>query len=217
MKSIDRLFDNIRIDYSSKGMSMKDVADNPMQQFELWIEEAVKHNVNLPNAMHFATVGEDGKPSGRIILLRGFDQRGFVFFTNFNSRKGNDLKNNNYACMTFFWNELFRQVRIEGHVHKVPASESDMYFWSRPRESQISAVASKQSRVLKSRESLENKVLELTVRFKGQPVPRPSNWGGFYLSPTTIEFWQGMEHRLHDRIRYVKEENSSWTKQRLYP
>jgi pyridoxamine 5'-phosphate oxidase len=217
MKPIDRLLSNFRVEYSFKEISMGDVADNPMQQFELWIEEAVKLNVNLPNAMHFATVGSDGKPSGRIMLMRGFDERGFIFFTNHDSRKANDLKNNKYACMTFFWNELFRQVRIEGDVHKVPDDESDRYFRSRPRESQISAIASSQSQVLKSRESLEKEVLELTVRFKGQPIPRPSNWGGFYLSPTTIEFWLGMEHRLHDRIRYVKGETGVWTKQLLYP
>jgi pyridoxamine 5'-phosphate oxidase len=196
---------------------MGDFAENPMKQFELWIEEAVKQNVNLPNAMHFATVGENGSPSGRIMLLRGFDQRGFIFFTNHESRKGNDLKNNRHACMTFFWNELLRQVRVEGDVYNVPDSESDKYFRSRPRESQISALASKQSRVLESRESLKKEVMELTVRLKGHPVPRPTYWGGFYLSPSAIEFWQGREHRLHDRILYVRGEDSSWTKRMLFP
>jgi pyridoxamine 5'-phosphate oxidase len=217
MKPIDRLLSNFRMECSFKGIGMGDLGDNPIQQFKLWLEEALKHNVKLVNAMHFATVGADGRPSGRIILLRGFDQRGFIFFTNHDSRKGNDLKNNKHASMTFFWGELFRQVRIEGDVYKVPDSESDEYFKSRPRESQISAIASMQSSVLDNREVLEKAVKELTVRFKGKPIPRPSNWGGFYLSPIIIEFWQGMEHRLHDRIRYVKEENSSWTKQRLYP
>lgn len=217
MKPLDRLLTNFRVDYSSKGMSLKDFADNPMQQFELWVEDAIQHNVNQVNAMHFATVGTDGRPSGRIMLLRGLDERGFIFFTNYDSRKGDDLKNNKHACMTFFWNELYRQVRIEGDVHKVSDSDSDKYFQNRPRESQISAVASIQSRVLDNRESLEKKVKELEARFKGHTVPRPSNWGGFYLSPTTIEFWQGMEHRLHDRIRYMKEENGSWTMHRLYP
>ena len=217
MKPIDRLLSNYRILHSSKGIGMGDVAENPLQQFELWIEEAVRQNVNLPNAMHFATVGGDGRPSGRIILLRGFDQRGFIFFTNHNSRKGNELKNNKHACITFFWNELSRQVRIEGDVHKVPDAESDKYFRNRPRESQISAIASKQSRVLESRESLEKEVIELTERFRGQSIPRPSDWGGFYLSPSTIEFWQGREHRLHDRILYVKGDDRSWTKQMLSP
>ncbi len=217
MKPLDSLLANIRIDYSSKGIRLKDVADNPLRQFELWIEEAIKNNVNLVNVMHLATVGTDGRPSGRIILLRGFDERGFVFFTNYNSRKGNDLEKNRYACMTFFWNEMARQVRIEGDVHKVSDSESDEYFSSRPRENQISTIASQQSRVLESRESLEKEVLELELKYKGQPVPRPSGWGGFYLSPDKMEFWQGMEHRLHDRILYIKDENNSWIKQRLYP
>jgi len=151
------------------------------------------------------------------MLLRGFDERGFVFFTNHDSRKGNDLKSSNYASMTFFWGELFRQVRIEGDVHRVPEWESDKYFQSRPRESQISALASEQSRVLESRGSLEKKVSELEQRFKGQPIPRPANWGGFYLSPKFIEFWQGRAHRLHDRILYKLEKNNSWNVQRLYP
>ena len=217
MKPNDRLLSNYRALHSSKGINMGEVVENPMQQFELWIEEALKRKVNLPNAMHFATVGADDRPSGRIILLRGFDERGFIFFTNYDSRKGKDLKNNKYASMTFFWNELFRQVRIEGDVHKVPDSESDEYFKSRPRESQISAIASKQSRVLESRESLEKEVIELAERFRGQSIPRPADWGGFYLSPSTIEFWQGREHRLHDRILYVRGEDRSWTKKMLFP
>jgi pyridoxamine 5'-phosphate oxidase len=173
--------------------------------------------VNLPNAMHLATIGTDGRPSGRIMLLRGFDDRGFVFFTNHDSRKGNDLKNINYASMTFFWSELFRQVRIEGDVCQVPDWESNKYFQSRPRESQISALASEQSRILESRESLEKKVKELEHRFKDQSITRPANWGGFYLSPKFIEFWQGRAHRLHDRILYKLEKNNSWNVQRLYP
>jgi pyridoxamine 5'-phosphate oxidase len=154
MKSVRQLITVFRTEYISQGINIKDIADNPFDQFEKWIESAIRNKVNLPNAMHLATVGTDGRPSARIMLLRGFDERGFVFFTNHDSRKGNDLKSSNYASMTFFWSELFRQVRIEGDVHQVPDWESDKYFESRPRESQISALASEQSRVLESRESL---------------------------------------------------------------
>ena len=217
MKSVRQLITVFRTEYISQGINIKDIADNPFDQFEKWIESAIKNKVNLPNAMHLATIGTDGRPSGRIMLLRGFDERGFVFFTNHDSRKGNDLKSSNYASMTFFWSELFRQVRIEGDVHQVPDWESDKYFESRPRESQISALASEQSRVLESRESLEKKVNELGHRFKDQPIPRPANWGGFFLSPIHIEFWQGRAHRLHDRFLYKLEKNNSWKVQRLYP
>jgi len=217
MKSARQLITNFRTEYISRGINVKDIAGNPIDQFERWIADAIKYKVNLPHAMHLATTGTDGRPSGRIMLLRGFDERGFVFFTNHNSRKGNDLKSSNYASMTFFWSELFRQVRIEGDVHQVPDRESDKYFQSRPHESQISAVASDQSKILESRGSLEKKVSELDQRFKGQPIPRPDNWGGFYLSPVRIEFWQGRAHRLHDRIVYILNKNNTWDIQLLYP
>jgi pyridoxamine 5'-phosphate oxidase len=217
MKSVRQLITIFRTEYISRGINVKDIADNPIDQFEKWIEDAIKNKVSLPNAMHLATTGTDGRPSGRIMLLRGFDERGFVFFTNHKSRKGNDLKSSNYASMTFFWSELFRQVRIEGDVHQVPDWESDKYFQSRPRESQISAVASDQSKILESRGSLEKKVSELDQRFKGQPIPRPDYWGGFYLSPVRIEFWQGRAHRLHDRIVYILNKNNTWNIQLLYP
>ncbi|MCU0473546.1 MAG: pyridoxamine 5'-phosphate oxidase [Bacteroidales bacterium] len=217
MKSVRQLITVFRAEYISQGINVKDIADNPIDQFDKWIEDAIKNKVNLPNAMYLATIGTDGRPSGRIMLLRGFDERGFVFFTNHDSRKGNDLKNINYASMTFFWSELFRQVRIEGDVYQVPEWESDKYFQSRARESQVSAMASEQSKILDSRGSLEKKVSELEQRFKGQPIPRPANWGGFYLSPIHIEFWQGRAHRLHDRILYKLDKNNSWNVQRLYP
>lgn len=217
MQSIRKLIAVLKSEYISPGINMKDIADNPPDQFEKWIEEAIKKKVSMPNAMHLVTVGKNGRPSGRMMLLRGFDERGFVFFTNYDSRKGNELRNNNFASMTFFWNELYRQVRIEGYVHRLPADESDTYFQSRSRESQISAFASEQSRILESRESLENKVSELKHRFDNQPIPRPPHWGGFYLSPIQVEFWQGRSHRLHDRIRYRLEKDNFWNIQRLYP
>jgi pyridoxamine 5'-phosphate oxidase len=217
MKSIRQLITVFRTEYISQGFNVKDIADNPIDQFEKWIEDAIKNKVNLPNAMHLSTVGSDGRPSGRIMLLRGFSERGFVFFTNHDSRKGNDLKRSNYASMTFFWSELFRQVRIEGDVHQVPQEESDEYFRSRPRESQISALASEQSKILDSRSSLEKKVSQIEHSFEGRSIPRPPNWGGFYLSPISIEFWSGRAHRLHDRIVYNLDKNNSWNIQRLYP
>jgi len=217
MKSVRQLITISRTEYNSRGINVKEIAGNPIDQFEKWIEDAIKNKVNLPNAMDLATIGTDGRPSGRIMLLRGFDERGFVFFTNHDSKKGNDLKSRNYASMTFFWSELFRQVRIEGDVHQVPDWESDKYFQSRPRESQISAMASDQSQTLESRGSLEKKVSEIEQKFKGEPIPRPANWGGFYLSPARIEFWQGRSHRLHDRIVYILNKNNKWNIQRLYP
>jgi len=172
----------------------------------------------MANAVHLATTGPDGRPSGRIVLLRGFDERGFVFYTSYDSRKGSDLKINHYASMTFFWNNLYRQVRIEGKVFKLPPGESDSYFSGRPRESNISALASRQSRPLKSRRILEERVRQLEIRLKDQPVERPGNWGGYYLSPFYIEFWQGRTHRLHDRIFYRREDiDMPWNMGRLYP
>ena len=217
MKSVRQYISVLRNEYISQGISAKDIASNPVDLFEKWIKNAVKNKVSFPNAMHLATVDHDGRPSGRIMLLRGFDERGFVFYTNYDSRKGDELKRSNYASMTFFWSELFRQVRIEGNVYQISAGESDNYFQSRPRESQISALVSKQSKVLESRESLEKNVKEIQQRYRDQPIPRPVNWGGFYLSPICVEFWQGRAHRLHDRIRYKLEKNNTWSIQRLYP
>lgn len=217
MKSVRQLITVFRTEYISQGIDIKKVSENPIDQFEKWIKNAIKNKVILPNAMHLSTVGTDGRPSGRIVLLRGFDERGFVFFTNYDSRKGFELKNNNYASITFFWRELFRQVRIEGDVYQIREEESDKYFQSRPRESQIGAMASDQSKILENRNVLEKKVTELEDSYKGQRIPRPANWGGYYLSPVSIEFWQGRTHRLHDRIVYILDKNNIWNIQRLYP
>lgn len=217
MKSVRQLISLFRSEYFSNGIDDNNLASNPIDQFEIWFEEAVRNKVNMPNAMHLATVGTDGRPSGRIVLLKGFDERGFVFFTNYDSKKGNDLKNNNHASVTFFWSELYHQVRIEGDVFQVPEGESDKYFHSRPRESQVSAISSEQSKILESRELLERKVGEIERRFKDQPIPRPANWGGFFIKPNLVEFWQGRTHRLHDRIQYRLEPDNTWNHQRLYP
>jgi len=217
MKSVRQLITVFRAVYVSQGIDVKEVSENPIDQFEKWIRNTIKNKLSLPNAMHLATVGTDGRPSGRIVLLRGFDERGFVFFTNYESRKGVELKNNNYASITFFWSDLFRQVRIEGDVYKISEEESDKYFQSRPRESQIAAMASNQSKILENRNVLEKKVTELEGSYKGQLIPRPPNWGGYYLSPVRFEFWQGRAHRLHDRIVYILDKNNTWNIQRLYP
>lgn len=218
MKSLRQKISKSRDEYTYGELNENDISADPVYQFEKWMEEAIKNKLNLPNAMHLATAGRDGKPSGRIVLLKGFDERGFIFFTNYDSRKGSELKINNQASLTFFWNELNRQVRIEGNVFMLPPAESDSYFSERPRESRISASVSEQSRILRSREMLEERYKEFDERYKGKAIERPDNWGGYYLSPLYIEFWQGRIHRLHDRIIYTRTDiNNKWKIERLYP
>lgn len=208
----------LRNEYHGEGIDPGSFAGNPIVQFERWIEEAIAHNVKEPNAVHLATVDTDGRPSGRIVLLRDFSERGFSFYTSYGSRKGEDLHRNSNASMTFFWSELYRQVRIGGKVSRLPAAESDAYFRSRPRESQISAVASQQSRVLENRELLERRAAELDAKYRDRPVARPEDWGGYCLSPEYVEFWQGREHRLHDRLQYIRTTpEGGWTIRLLYP
>lgn len=216
-KSVRQLVANFRNEYISNGIHEKDMARNPIDQFEKWFVEAVKNNVSEPNAMHLSTATKDGKPSGRIMLLKGFDEKGFVFFTNYESRKGNELRNNGFASLTFLWLELFRQVRIEGTVLPVSFEESANYFSSRPRGSQISAWASSQSNKISSRKDLEEKVREIEIRFTNKPIPCPDYWGGFRLMPVSMEFWQGRASRLHDRIFYQLEQDNTWSIQRLFP
>lgn len=215
-KSIRQLVANFRTEYLSDGIDEANMSDDPILQFEIWFNEAVKNKIPEPNIMHLSTVSPDCKPSGRVLLLKGFNEKGFVFYTNYDSRKGSDLESNANASMTFLWFELYRQVRIEGTVQKISAEESDKYFHSRPPGSQISAVASSQSRIIENRDVLEKKVKELEKEFLNKPVPRPENWGGYCLSPVSIEFWQGRASRLHDRILYLLN-NSEWKKQRLAP
>lgn len=216
-KSIRQLVANFRNEYVSDGIDEKDVMKDPILQFEKWFSDAVNNKINEPNVMHLATTGINGRPSGRIVLLKGFDESGFVFYTNYDSRKGEELNNNNYAALTFLWLELYRQVRIEGKVVKTSSDESDIYFHSRPKGSQIGAVASSQSKVLESRKLLEINAEELDRKYRDKEIPRPSNWGGYRLIPDYIEFWQGRANRLHDRILYTLEENGIWKIQRLYP
>ncbi|MBV6479104.1 MAG: Pyridoxine/pyridoxamine 5'-phosphate oxidase [Ignavibacteria bacterium] len=216
-KTLRQLVANFRNEYVSGGLQEKDLLDNPILQFENWFEDAVKNKISEPNIMHLSTADKTGRPSGRIVLLKGFDEDGFVFYTNYMSRKGNELLQNNYGALTFLWMELYRQVRVEGRVNKVSAEESDKYFHSRPRGSQISALASEQSKVISGRDELEKIFKELDEKYRDKEVPRPENWGGYRMIPEEMEFWQGRVNRLHDRIQYILQDNKIWKKQRLSP
>ena len=207
---------NLRQDYRSAQLNENDVHADPMKQFEKWFADALNAQLYEPNVMTLATADSDSKPSARIVLLKGFDENGFVFFTNYESKKGQELVENPQAALVFFWAELARQVRIEGLVSKVDAQTSTDYFHSRPLGSQIGALASTQSAVISDRTVLEEKVAELTIRYEGQAIPRPENWGGYLLEPTYIEFWQGRPSRLHDRIVYDLSEGG-WLISRLAP
>ncbi|GAB3282070.1 pyridoxamine 5'-phosphate oxidase [Larkinella harenae] len=206
----------LRKEYTLNGLDPSDVSIDPFAQFQRWFNEALMAGVPEPNAMHLTTVGTDGRPSGRIVLVKGADENGFTFFTNYQSRKGTALAAHPVASLTFFYPELERQIRIEGTIEKVAADESDAYFQSRPRGSQIGAWVSHQSEVVESRSVLEQRQKELEQRFENQLVPRPPHWGGYRLIPDRIEFWQGRPSRLHDRILYRKE-NEAWVIERLSP
>jgi pyridoxamine 5'-phosphate oxidase len=206
-----------RQDYTLFNLREDEVDPHPIRQFERWFDDATTSGNPEPNAMTLATATPDGRPSARVVLLRGLDDRGFAFFTNFDSRKGRELDANPFAALVFFWHELERQVRVEGSVERVSDDESDSYFHSRPASSRIGAWASPQSEVINSRELLENRCRELEKGFEDGAIPRPSNWGGFRLVPETIEFWQGRPSRLHDRLRYTRCGQSEWLIERLAP
>jgi pyridoxamine 5'-phosphate oxidase len=215
-KSLRQLVANFRNEYLSGGIQEKQLRNNPIDQFEAWLKEAVDSKVPEPNAFHLATVSPDGKPSGRVMLLKGFDEQGFVFFTNYHSRKGGELHANPQAAMTFLWLELFRQVRIEGRITKVSEQESEEYFHSRPRGSQLGAVVSVQSQPLTHRADLDRAYQELEARYRDTPIPKPAHWGGYRLAPEHMEFWQGRASRLHDRVRY-SQTAAGWERGWLYP
>lgn len=207
---------NLRVDYSLQSFDEKDLLSNPFDQFGKWMEEAITAKVNEPNAMTLATVKSDGSPSARIVLLKGFDERGFTFFTNYESNKGQEMNTNNKVALVFCWLELQRQVRVEGTVCKISPEESDQYFHSRPFGSQIGAHASPQSSVIHSREELERQYAHFEELFSKEPIMRPEHWGGLLVNPHKIEFWQGRSSRLHDRFLFSKHENH-WLSQRLAP
>jgi pyridoxamine 5'-phosphate oxidase len=208
----------IRKEYTQETLQESEVALDPSRQFEYWFQEALRAELPEPNAMFLSTVDADGFPNGRVVLLKGLDARGFVFYTNYGSKKGQELASNAMASLTFFWQELERQVRVRGRVERVSEAESDEYFASRPRGSQIGAWVSEQSTVIQSREVLEERTQAYEVRFANQEVPRPPHWGGYRVLPFELEFWQGRHSRLHDRIRYrLDEPTGTWLIERLSP
>src|SRR5206468_646337 len=208
---------DIRKEYASHSLLESDMAADPIAQFQKWWDQVIHSEVTEPNAMTLATASADGMPSARIVLLKGFDQRGFIFYTNYRSYKGMQLEENPKACLVFFWKELERQVRVVGLVHKLPVQESDQYFHSRPVGSQIGAWASPQSQVIQNRKWLDEHYLELTRQLTKEQIDRPPHWGGYVVQPVVTEFWQGRPSRLHDRIQYTIQEGGQWTIERLAP
>jgi pyridoxamine 5'-phosphate oxidase len=208
---------DLRKEYSKATLDISTIHADPIQQFDKWFGEALQAGIAEANAMHLATVNDQGQPSGRIVLLKGIENNKFVFYTNYQSKKGVELENNPACALTFFWPDIERQVRIEGLALRVDPAMSDKYFVSRPRGSQIGAWSSPQSFPIKNREILEERVSRIEEKFEGQEkLPRPHQWGGYEIDPFLIEFWQGRPSRLHDRIQYVKKE-SAWTINRLAP
>ena len=206
----------MRKDYSQDGLSETDMAADPIRQFENWWKEVLTANIDEPNAMILATASTEAVPSARIVLMKDFSEKGFVFFSNYNSFKGQQLTENPKACLVFFWKELERQVRITGLVMKLNDKESDEYFYSRPQASQISACVSPQSQVIKDRNWLDEQFRKFETETKNN-IRRPPHWGGYLVKPVIIEFWQGRPNRLHDRIQYTLQDDGSWKIERLAP
>lgn len=208
---------DIRKDYKLKSLSEKDILPDPFQQFDKWWNEAIASGIDEVNAMTLATASADGMPDARIVLLKAFDEKGFTFFTNYESAKGEELLENPRACLVFFWKELERQVRITGLVTPVSGQESDEYFNSRPEGSRLGAWSSPQSQVIGSREWLEENEQKMRAQFTGKGITRPPHWGGYIVKPIRIEFWQGRPSRMHDRILFRLQEKGGWSIERLAP
>ncbi len=208
---------DLRKNYTFGGLSETEVDPNPFVQFQQWFDQALQAQITEPNAMTLATVTANGQPRARMVLLKKFDRSGFVFYTNYNGHKGQELADNPQAALVFWWAELERQVRIEGRVEKVREQESDEYFHSRPKNSRLGAWASNQSQVVENREVLAAQLQQLEAKYENQEIPRPPHWGGFRVIPTVIEFWQGRPSRLHDRLQYQRVNGEQWLIQRLSP
>lgn len=208
---------DLRKEYTLQGLMETDIDPNPFRQFQKWFDSALAAQLPEPNAMTLATATPDGKPRARIVLLKGFDERGFVFYSNYKSHKGQELADNPQAALVFLWTELERQVRIQGSALKVSDQESDEYFHSRPFSSRLGAWASNQSQVISDRQLLELRLQELKTAYEHKDIPRPPHWGGFRVVPTEIEFWQGRPSRLHDRLNYCLLDDGSWLTERLSP
>lgn len=207
---------DLRRSYTLRALDIDDVDPDPLKQFQVWFDDILKADIPEPNAMTLATATPDGTPSARMVLLKGLDEQGFAFYSNFESRKGQELAANPKAALVFWWVELERQVRIEGRVERIDAEEADQYFHSRPLGSRLGAWASPQSQVISTRDILEQQLSQLESEYQNQPVPRPPHWGGYRVIPQVIEFWQGRPNRLHDRLRYTKQ-GEQWQIERLAP
>ena len=214
---MDSSIADLRQNYTRAGLSEAEIDSDPIEQFRTWFQQALNADLIEPNAMTLATATSEGKPTARIVLLKGVSDRGFVFYTNYESQKGRQLIANPYAALVFLWDKLERQVRIEGEVEKLSAEESAEYFHSRPKASQLGAIASNQSRVIPNREILEQRLSELQEKYANETVPLPEHWGGFRVVPNRMEFWQGRPSRLHDRLVYDLQTDGSWQVNRLSP
>jgi pyridoxamine 5'-phosphate oxidase len=208
---------DLRRNYATRSLDREDLNADPFAQFDLWMREAIETEVLEPNAMSLATADASGRPALRTVLLKGFDRRGLVFYTNYESAKARDLAENPRVAASFLWLPLERQVIVSGQAAKISAAESLRYFLSRPRDSQIGAWASRQSQVITTRSLLEGKFAEMKAKFQQGEIPLPGNWGGYRVTPATFEFWQGRPSRMHDRFRYTRQPDDSWTIERLMP
>jgi pyridoxamine 5'-phosphate oxidase len=215
---MDTDLSNFRKSYEKEELLESNISDNPMELFQKWFYEVDKNfDIEETNAMTISTLGLDGYPKSRVVLLKRFTYEGFIFYTNFNSEKGKSIEKNPNVCLSFFWHSAERQIIIKGKAEKIAENLSDGYFESRPRGSQLGALASDQSKVIKNRKVLEDKLLNLEKKFEGKEIPRPEFWGGYIVKPVEMEFWQGRPNRLHDRIRFTLQKDYNWEINRLSP